>query len=56
MYYNSPAERAKTVRSHGKILAAARRGDADALVAELDAHRDRALRVLTGILAESGSH
>ena len=50
MYYNAPEERRHAGRSHGRILAAARRGDADRLVAELDAHRERALQVLRGIL------
>ena len=50
MYYNSPQERRRAVEAHDRILAAVRRGDADALVAELDAHRDRALQVLRAIL------
>ena len=50
MYYNSPQERRHAARAHDRIIAAVRRGDADALVAELDAHRDRALEVLRGIL------
>lgn len=50
MYYNSPDERAKTVESHEKILAAVRRRDVNELVAELDAHRARALDVLTRVL------
>jgi DNA-binding GntR family transcriptional regulator len=51
MYYNSLEERHNAVAAHDDILAAARRGDADALVAALDAHRNRALVVLKGILA-----
>lgn len=50
MYYNAPEERRRAGRAHARILKAARRGDADALVAELDAHRERALHVLRGIL------
>jgi DNA-binding GntR family transcriptional regulator len=51
LYYNSPEERHQTVQAHGRILSAARAGQADVLVAELDAHRARALEVLGGILA-----
>jgi DNA-binding GntR family transcriptional regulator len=51
MYYNSPAERKQSVHAHDRILAAVRAGDADRLVAELDAHRTRALDVLRDVLA-----
>ncbi|QEC49795.1 GntR family transcriptional regulator [Baekduia soli] len=51
MYYNSPEERHAAVDAHDRILAAIRARDVDALVAELDAHRRRALDVLAGILA-----
>lgn len=51
LYYNSPEERREAGKAHDRILAAARRGSADVLVRELDAHRARALRVLTAILA-----
>jgi DNA-binding GntR family transcriptional regulator len=51
MYYNAPAERRRAARAHERILAAVRAGDADRLVAEQDAHRDRALVVLEGILS-----
>ena len=51
MYYNAAEERRNAVHAHDEILKAARRGDADALVAEMDAHRDRALVVLKEILA-----
>jgi len=51
MYYNSPAERHEAVAAHERILAALRANDADRLVAELDAHRARALDVLGTILA-----
>jgi DNA-binding GntR family transcriptional regulator len=50
MYYNSPEERRRAGAAHERILEAVRRGDADRLVAELDAHRARALKVLEGIL------
>jgi DNA-binding GntR family transcriptional regulator len=50
MYYNSPEERCEAVEAHGRIVDAIRTGDADTLVAELDAHRTRALDVLAGIL------
>jgi DNA-binding GntR family transcriptional regulator len=51
MYYNSPEERLRVVDAHDRIIEAVHRGDADALVAELDAHRARALNILKGILA-----
>ena len=50
MYYNSPAERRASLDAHARILAAVRAGDADRLVAELDAHRERALAVLGAVL------
>ncbi len=50
LYYNSPREREEAVRAHERILAALRAGDADRLVAELDAHRQRALDRLGEIL------
>jgi DNA-binding GntR family transcriptional regulator len=50
IYYNSPAERRRAAKAHKRILAAVAARDADRLVAELDAHRDRALAVLRGIL------
>jgi DNA-binding GntR family transcriptional regulator len=50
MYYNSPAERRHSIDAHDRIMAALRDGDADRLVAELDAHRGRALTVLCEIL------
>ncbi len=50
LYYNSPEERREAVAAHERILAAVRSGSADALVAELDAHRARALGVLRAIL------
>jgi DNA-binding GntR family transcriptional regulator len=51
LYYNAPEERRAADDAHRRILAAVAAEDADRLVAELDAHRDRALRTLTGILA-----
>ena len=54
-YYADPAERRHASRAHERILAAARAGDADRLVAELDAHRERALTVLRAVLASPGS-
>jgi DNA-binding GntR family transcriptional regulator len=50
MYYNSPDERHRAIEAHDRIIDAIRRRDPDALVAELDAHRGRALEVLAGIL------
>jgi DNA-binding GntR family transcriptional regulator len=50
LYYNSPEERREAVAAHERILQAVRLGSADALVAELDAHRSRALEVLRGML------
>jgi DNA-binding GntR family transcriptional regulator len=51
IYYNSPAERRRAAKAHKRILAAVAGREADRLVAELDAHRDRALAVLRDILA-----
>ena len=51
LYYNAPAERAASVAAHDRILAAIADRDADRLVAELDAHRERALEFLRGVLA-----
>lgn len=50
LYYNSPAERQEAVEAHERILEALRARDAERLVAELDAHRQRALDVLRDIL------
>jgi DNA-binding GntR family transcriptional regulator len=52
MYYNSPEERRASLDAHDAILDAATARDADALVAELHAHRERALDVLRAILRE----
>jgi DNA-binding GntR family transcriptional regulator len=54
LYYNSPDERRRSIEAHDRIMAAMRDGDADRLVAELDAHRERALAVLCAILAPDG--
>jgi DNA-binding GntR family transcriptional regulator len=51
LYYGSPEERDRSLEAHERILAALRAGDADRLVGELDAHRDRALIVLRERLA-----
>ena len=51
MYYNSPAERTRSVDAHDRIVAAVLARDPDRLVAELDAHRRRALEVLRALLA-----
>ncbi|WP_320670515.1 GntR family transcriptional regulator [Patulibacter defluvii] len=52
LYYNDPAERDRSVDAHDRIVAAIEARDGDRLVAELHAHRDRALEVLRGILRE----
>lgn len=52
MYYNSPEERRASLDAHDAILAAAEARDADTLVAELHAHRERALDVLRSVLGE----
>ena len=52
LYYNSPEERRAAADAHEAILESARRRDADTLVAQLDAHRSRALEVLTSILPD----
>jgi len=50
LYYNSTEERRKAVEAHDRILDAVAARDADRLVGELDAHRQRALEVLRPIL------
>ncbi|WP_210491278.1 GntR family transcriptional regulator [Patulibacter sp. SYSU D01012] len=52
LYYNDPDERVAATDAHDRIIAAIDAGDADALVRELDDHRERALAVLRGILRE----
>lgn len=51
MYYNSVEERLASIDAHDRILAAVAERDADRLISELDAHRERALDVLRVILA-----
>jgi DNA-binding GntR family transcriptional regulator len=51
LYYNSAEERRRAAAAHHRIIDAVRARDPDRLVAELDAHRTRALDVLRGILA-----
>lgn len=53
LYYNAPEERLESLEAHGRIVAAIRAQDPDALVGELDAHRERALEVLRKILPEA---
>ncbi len=55
VYYNSPAERQRAVAAHDRILDALRARDADRLVRELDAHRERALVTLRRILGRTSS-
>jgi DNA-binding GntR family transcriptional regulator len=50
MYYNSAAERRRANAAHRRIVRSIECRDPDALVAELDAHRGRALAVLRRIL------
>jgi DNA-binding GntR family transcriptional regulator len=51
LYYNLEAERRGAVTAHDRILEALRARDAERLVTELAAHRERALTVLRGVLA-----
>lgn len=51
LYYNLEDERRSAVVAHDRILAALRERDAERLVAELAAHRERALTVLRQVLA-----
>lgn len=50
LYYNAPEERHAAAAAHERILDAIRAGNPDRLVAELDAHRGRALEFLAGVL------
>jgi DNA-binding GntR family transcriptional regulator len=52
MYYNSAEERRASIDAHDRILVAVRARDADRLVAELDAHRRRAIDVLRRLLVD----
>ena len=51
LYYNLEVERHSAVTAHDRILVALRERDAERLVAELAAHRERALTVLRKVLA-----
>jgi DNA-binding GntR family transcriptional regulator len=53
MYYNAPQAHREAIEAHERIVAAIRDRDAELLVAELDAHRSRALALLTVVLAPS---
>jgi DNA-binding GntR family transcriptional regulator len=50
LYYNLVEEQRLAVSAHERILAALHSRDPDRLVAELDAHRERALAVLRRVL------
>jgi DNA-binding GntR family transcriptional regulator len=50
IYYNSPEERNQSLQAHDRILEAIRDRDLTRLVRELDAHRERALEVLSRVL------
>jgi DNA-binding GntR family transcriptional regulator len=50
MYYNSSEERRTSLRAHDHIIEAIQEHDVERLVGELNAHRERALTVLRGIL------
>jgi DNA-binding GntR family transcriptional regulator len=50
LYYNSPFERRHSIKAHDRIVKALRDRDAERLVSELAAHRERALSVLRKVL------
>jgi len=50
LYYSAPVERNAAARAHRRIVSAARAGDVDRLLEEIDAHRTRALEALRRIL------
>lgn len=54
-YYNSADERRLSLEAHDRIMAAVDDGAADVLVAELHAHRQRALIVLTDLIGRVAS-
>lgn len=56
LYYNDAAERRAADAAHRRILRAVKGGDPDRLAAELDAHRERALATLRGILEDPAAH
>lgn len=51
LYYSTAEERRRAGAAHDRIVAAARAGDGDRLVHELDDHRERALVMLRAILS-----
>jgi DNA-binding GntR family transcriptional regulator len=51
LYYNAAEERDAAASAHERIMAAVRAGAPEPLIEQLDAHRERALEVLRGILA-----
>ena len=51
LYYNDPNDRVDSLKAHARIIDAVKAGDADALIAELDAHREAALDRLAALLA-----
>lgn len=53
IYYNSPEERSAATEAHEEILDAVVRRSADEVIAALDEHRGRALRVLSRILSRT---
>lgn len=55
LYYSSAQERRRSIDAHDRILDAVADRDTERVIVELDAHRNRALEVLRGILAESPS-
>jgi len=55
IYYNSPEERVASIDAHDRIIDAIRANDADRLIAELDAHRQRALDVLSEVLGDGST-
>ncbi len=54
LYYNLEDERYSAVEAHERIIEALRQRDAEQLVAQLDAHRERALTVLRQVLGPAG--
>ena len=55
LYYNSADERRASLRAHDRIIDAVLARDPARLVAELDAHRDRALVVLRQVIGSPAS-
>ena len=51
LYYNDPADRVDSLEAHARIIDAVTVGDAEALIAKLDAHREAALERLAQLLA-----